>query len=154
MALIACSPSQATVAGVEVSRKLLMYSVTRPAREVLFTVVSSQHKYKVWQTCRWCTPWHDHQVKVLIDALMQRMGDAVAAAVLQALQTAHLAHPSLVAASALVPLLVWVVRWCALLMPSTVLGGCELGRRQALHGVGREQKWQSIIVSELSLLDS
>lgn len=47
MALIACMPTQATVAAVEVSRKLLMYSVTRPAREVLFTVVPSQNKYKV-----------------------------------------------------------------------------------------------------------
>ncbi len=54
----------------EVVRKLLGYSLVRPAREVLFTVVSREEKYKA---------------KVTIDAVVQRLGDTMAALVFEVL---------------------------------------------------------------------
>ncbi len=63
------SPFQAVAVG-EVVRKLLGYSLVRPAREVLFTVVSREEKYKA---------------KLTIDAVVQRLGDTVAALVFEIL---------------------------------------------------------------------
>lgn len=54
----------------EAVRKLLGYSLVRPAREVLFTVVSREEKYKA---------------KVTIDAVVQRLGDTMAALVFEVL---------------------------------------------------------------------
>ena len=59
-----------TVALGEVIRKLLGYVLVRPAREVLFTVVSREEKYKA---------------KLTIDAVVQRVGDTLAAAVFEVL---------------------------------------------------------------------
>ena len=47
MAGLAAWPTPATVAAAEVVRKVLAYSLARPARESLFTVVSRAEKYKV-----------------------------------------------------------------------------------------------------------
>lgn len=66
------------------------------------------------------------QVKVLIDAIMQRMGDAVAAAALQGLQMANLAQPSLMACAALVPLACWGVAGWALGRQHTALDGAKV----------------------------
>ena len=54
----------------EVIRKLLGYALVRPAREVLFTVVSREEKYKA---------------KLTIDAVVQRLGDTLAAVVFEVL---------------------------------------------------------------------
>ena len=51
-------------------RKLLGYALVRPAREVLFTVVSREEKYKA---------------KLTIDAVVQRLGDTVAALMFEVL---------------------------------------------------------------------
>jgi hypothetical protein len=58
-------PTAAAVAGCELVRKVAGYSVTRPAREVLFTVVSREEKIRG---------------KVVLDSVVQRLGDALAAA--------------------------------------------------------------------------
>ena len=67
-------PSPAMVAAFEVMRKLIGYAVNRPAREVLFTVVSRDEKYRA---------------KLVIDTVVQRLGDAVAAAAFQVLGEPH-----------------------------------------------------------------
>ncbi|GAX79612.1 hypothetical protein CEUSTIGMA_g7053.t1 [Chlamydomonas eustigma] len=63
-------PSTTVVALGEVIRKLLGYTLVRPAREVLFTVVSREEKYKA---------------KVTIDAVVQRLGDTMAALMFEVL---------------------------------------------------------------------
>ncbi len=50
--------------------QVLTYSLARPAREVLFTVVSREEKYKA---------------KIFIDTVVQRTGDAIAAGMFQTL---------------------------------------------------------------------
>ncbi|XP_047944346.1 uncharacterized protein LOC125190957 isoform X1 [Salvia hispanica] len=64
--LIALSvwPSWIAVAISETLRKVVIYVVTRPGRELLFTVVTQDEKYKA---------------KVCIDVIVQRLGDATAA---------------------------------------------------------------------------
>ncbi|KAJ7959553.1 ADP,ATP carrier protein [Quillaja saponaria] len=61
---IAVWPTWVVVAVLETLRKVVTYVVTRPGRELLFTVVSQEEKYKA---------------KVCIDVLVQRLGDATAA---------------------------------------------------------------------------
>ncbi|GAA0165214.1 transfer/carrier protein [Lithospermum erythrorhizon] len=61
---IAVFPTWIAVAVSETIRKVVTYVVTRPGRELLFTVVSQEEKYKA---------------KVCIDVLVQRLGDATAA---------------------------------------------------------------------------
>ncbi|KAK4433522.1 hypothetical protein Salat_1114500 [Sesamum alatum] len=62
---LAALPSWSTVAITETLRKVVMYVVARPGRELLFTVVTKDEKYKA---------------KVCIDVIVQRLGDATAAA--------------------------------------------------------------------------
>ncbi|KAI3438810.1 hypothetical protein D9Q98_001227 [Chlorella vulgaris] len=71
MACIVCWPTPSTVAMAEVFRKIVAYSLARPARESLFTVVSREEKYKA---------------KIFLDTVVQRIGDTLAAAAFQALQ--------------------------------------------------------------------
>ncbi len=52
-------------------QQVVNYALTRPAREVLFTVVSREEKYRA---------------KLVIDTAVQRFGDALAAAMFQYLQ--------------------------------------------------------------------
>ncbi|GLI71255.1 hypothetical protein VaNZ11_016378, partial [Volvox africanus] len=68
MALIGVAPSAATMAAVEVVRKVVQYSLARPCREVLFTLVSRREKYAA---------------KVVLDTVVQRLGDTAAAAVFE-----------------------------------------------------------------------
>jgi AAA family ATP:ADP antiporter len=70
LVLVAAVPTTSMVAGVEVLRKVLGYSLVRPAREILFTVVSREEKYKA---------------KVCIDSVVQRLGDGLAAGAFQVL---------------------------------------------------------------------
>ncbi|XP_074372698.1 uncharacterized protein LOC141713269 isoform X2 [Apium graveolens] len=63
---IAVWPSWVSIAVSETLRKVVNYVVTRPAREILFTVVSQDEKYKA---------------KVCIDVVVQRLGDATAAGI-------------------------------------------------------------------------
>ncbi|KAI3987170.1 hypothetical protein MKX01_031654 [Papaver californicum] len=64
MAVIAVWPTYIVVAITETLRKVVTYVLTRPGRELLFTVVSQDEKYKA---------------KVCIDVIVQRLGDAAAA---------------------------------------------------------------------------
>ncbi|GAV92974.1 TLC domain-containing protein, partial [Cephalotus follicularis] len=61
---IAIWPSWVAVAFSETVQKVVTYIVTRPGRELLFTVVSQEERYKA---------------KVCIDVIVQRLGDATAA---------------------------------------------------------------------------
>lgn len=71
---IAVWPSWVSIAVSETLRKVVNYVVTRPAREVLFTVVSQDEKYKA---------------KVCIDVVVQRLGDATAAGIYKLLYSSH-----------------------------------------------------------------
>ncbi|KAH9767362.1 hypothetical protein KPL71_011253 [Citrus sinensis] len=64
MIAVAIWPTWVTVAFSETIRKVVTYVVNRPGRELLFTVVSQEEKYKA---------------KACIDILIQRLGDASAA---------------------------------------------------------------------------
>lgn len=66
MAALAIWPTWISVAASETLRKVNTYVVTRPGRELLFTVVSQEEKYKA---------------KICIDVIVQRLGDATAAAI-------------------------------------------------------------------------
>ncbi|KAJ8478051.1 hypothetical protein OPV22_021778 [Ensete ventricosum] len=66
MVVLAVWPTWIIVAITETIRKVTTYVVTRPARELLFTVVSQDEKYKA---------------KIFIDVIVQRLGDATAAGV-------------------------------------------------------------------------
>ncbi|KAL8539365.1 hypothetical protein ACS0TY_001115 [Phlomoides rotata] len=94
---LAIWPSWIAVAISETLRKVVIYVVTRPGRELLFTVVSEDEKYKA---------------KVCIDVIVQRLGDATAAGMYKLLftslngsATANASTPSLYA---LPVCLVWI----------------------------------------------
>ncbi|WP_200843686.1 NTP/NDP exchange transporter [Pantoea sp. 18069] len=59
---LALAPTLAVLAGVQIFRRSLDYAIARPAREVLFTVISREQKYKS---------------KNAIETLVYRGGDAV-----------------------------------------------------------------------------
>ncbi|NP_001168700.1 uncharacterized LOC100382492 precursor [Zea mays] len=63
---LAVWPTWVAVAVTETIRKVTTYVLTRPGRELLFTVVSQDEKYKA---------------KVCIDVIVQRLGDATAAGI-------------------------------------------------------------------------
>lgn len=63
---LAVWPTWVSVAITETIRKVTTYVLTRPGRELLFTVVSQDEKYKA---------------KVCIDVIVQRLGDATAAGI-------------------------------------------------------------------------
>ncbi|KAG1338121.1 ADP,ATP carrier protein [Cocos nucifera] len=66
MVALAVWPTWIAVTVSETIRKVTTYVVTRPGRELLFTVVSQDEKYKA---------------KVCIDVIVQRLGDATAAGI-------------------------------------------------------------------------
>uniref|UniRef100_A0A0D9XNA1 Saposin B-type domain-containing protein n=1 Tax=Leersia perrieri TaxID=77586 RepID=A0A0D9XNA1_9ORYZ len=66
MVALALWPTWVAVAVTETIRKVTTYVLTRPGRELLFTVVSQDEKYKA---------------KVCIDVVVQRLGDATAAGI-------------------------------------------------------------------------
>lgn len=104
MGCIAASPTPATVAWAEVTRKMVVYAVHRPAREVLYTVLPREQKYKV---------------KMLLDSCVSRVGDALAAGLFEALDALPGMAPRGTALAAL-PL---IGAWAA--------AGVTLGRRHA-----------------------
>eukprot|EP00899_Mesostigma_viride_P009313 jgi/Mesvir1/18383/Mv14265-RA.1 len=78
----------------EAVRKVAQYSLARPARETLFTVVSREEKYSA---------------KIFIDTVVQRMGDATAAALVKMLSEAVTLEPFMIAAGAVPICAVWSV---------------------------------------------
>ncbi|KAK3230039.1 hypothetical protein Dsin_001920 [Dipteronia sinensis] len=90
---VAVWPTWVAVAVSETLRKVVTYVVTRPARELLFTVVSQDEKYKA---------------KVCIDVIVQRIGDASAAGMYKLLFGTLHGQISTVSLYALPVCLLWV----------------------------------------------
>ncbi|KAH1193346.1 hypothetical protein GmHk_19G054411 [Glycine max] len=91
---LAVWPKWVVVAICETLRKVVTYVVTRPGRELLFTVVSEDEKYKA---------------KVCIDVLVQRLGDAAAAGMYKMLFGTLNGNPSTVPLYGLPVCLFWIV---------------------------------------------
>ncbi|KAL4189887.1 hypothetical protein AMTRI_Chr08g209260 [Amborella trichopoda] len=91
---IALWPTWIMVAISETLRKVVTYVVTRPGRELLFTVVSQDEKYKA---------------KVCIDVIVQRLGDATAAGIYKLLVDVLHKKASTVALYAVPVCLLWMV---------------------------------------------
>ncbi|KXZ47773.1 hypothetical protein GPECTOR_33g655 [Gonium pectorale] len=83
MAAVLAAPSASTVAAVEVLRKLVSYSLARPSREALFTLVSRREKYGA---------------KLVLDTVVQRVGDTAAAGLFQLVAVQLSLGPAAVAA--------------------------------------------------------
>lgn len=90
---IAIWPTWVTLAISETIRKVVTYVVTRPGRELLFTVVSQEEKYKA---------------KVCIDVIVQRLGDASAAGMYKLLFSTLHGRTSTVSLYALPVCLLWI----------------------------------------------
>ncbi|XP_020588200.1 uncharacterized protein LOC110030008 isoform X3 [Phalaenopsis equestris] len=93
MIALAVWPTFITVAVSETLRKVNTYVVTRPGRELLFTVVSQDEKYKA---------------KVCIDVFVQRLGDATAAVIYKILSGDLNKGPSSVSLYALPLCFLWL----------------------------------------------
>jgi AAA family ATP:ADP antiporter len=89
LAALGALPLIAMLAGVQVLRRAGDYALTRPAREVLFTVVDRSEKYKV---------------KNVIDTLVYRGGDAIGGWVFALLMSAGLGLSALAYVGAVVAL--------------------------------------------------
>lgn len=88
MAATALYPNIVMIGVGEILRKVINYSLARPAREILYTVISTEEKYKA---------------KVCIDTIILRMGDSIGAAVFRLLDSLLGLGPAGLAAAA-VPL--------------------------------------------------
>ncbi|XP_025013405.1 uncharacterized protein LOC8259531 isoform X5 [Ricinus communis] len=91
---VAVWPTWVAVAICETLRKVVTYVVTRPGRELLFTVVSQEEKYKA---------------KVCIDVIVQRLGDATAAGMYKLLFSTLHGRTSTVCLYALPVCLIWII---------------------------------------------
>jgi len=91
---LAVWPTWVAVAVTETIRKVTTYVLTRPGRELLFTVVSQDEKYKA---------------KVCIDVIVQRLGDATAAGIYRWLFSSLEKKTSKVTLFALPLCFVWLV---------------------------------------------
>ncbi|KAJ0901315.1 putative ADP/ATP carrier protein [Helianthus annuus] len=100
---VAIWPTYWAVAVWETFRKVVLYVLTRPGRELLFTVVSQDEKYKA---------------KVCIDVLVQRLGDAIAAGMYRFLYSSLNGKMTTISLYALPVCFLWI------------LTGFHLGRRQ------------------------
>ncbi|KAH9621993.1 hypothetical protein KSS87_015910 [Heliosperma pusillum] len=87
-------PAWVMVAVCETLRKVVMYVVTRPGRELLFSVVTEEEKYKA---------------KVCIDVIVQRLGDATAAGMFKLLFGTFKGRPSTVSLYALPACILWFI---------------------------------------------
>ncbi|KAL5732987.1 hypothetical protein ACOSQ2_032679 [Xanthoceras sorbifolium] len=90
---VAIWPTWVAVAISETLRKVVTYVVARPGRELLFTVVSQDEKYKA---------------KVCIDVIVQRLGDASAAGMYKLLFSTLHGRTSTVSLYALPVCLLWM----------------------------------------------
>lgn len=90
---VAVWPTWISVAVCETLRKVVNYVLTRPGRELLFTVVSQEEKYKA---------------KVCIDVIVQRLGDASAAGMYKLLFSAINGKASAVSLYALPVCILWI----------------------------------------------
>ncbi|GMN41175.1 hypothetical protein TIFTF001_010383 [Ficus carica] len=104
MVAITVWPNWIAIAICETLRKVVTYVVTRPGRELLFTVVSQDEKYKA---------------KVCIDVVVQRLGDATAAGMYKLLFSALDGRTSTVSLYTVPVCLLWIAT------------AFHLGRRQA-----------------------
>ncbi|XVF81992.1 hypothetical protein PTKIN_Ptkin16aG0007200 [Pterospermum kingtungense] len=105
-------PTWIVVAISETLRKVVNYVVTKPGRELLFTVVSEDEKYKA---------------KICIDVIVQRLGDATAAGIYKLLFSSLNGRISTVSLYALPVCVLWIIT------------AVYLGRRQtqlAKHQIG------------------
>ncbi|XP_073114532.1 uncharacterized protein [Elaeis guineensis] len=93
MVALAVWPTWIAVTVSETIRKVTTYVVTRPGRELLFTVVSQDEKYKA---------------KVCIDVIVQRLGDATAAGIYKLLFGNLNNHTSAVSLYALPLCILWL----------------------------------------------
>uniref|UniRef100_A0A453HNY5 ADP,ATP carrier protein n=1 Tax=Aegilops tauschii subsp. strangulata TaxID=200361 RepID=A0A453HNY5_AEGTS len=91
---LAVWPTWVAVAVTETIRKVTTYVLTRPGRELLFTVVSQDEKYKA---------------KVCIDVIVQRLGDATAAGIYTLLFSSFEKKISIVNLYALPLCFVWLL---------------------------------------------
>lgn len=91
---ISAWPTWIVVAVCETLRKVVMYVVTRPGRELLFTVVSQEEKYKA---------------KVCIDVIVQRLGDATAAGMFKLFSGTLKGRTSTVSLVSLPVCLLWIL---------------------------------------------
>ncbi|KAF0916588.1 hypothetical protein E2562_007662 [Oryza meyeriana var. granulata] len=94
MVALAVWPTWVAVAVTETIRKVTTYVLTRPGRELLFTVVSQDEKYKA---------------KVCIDVVVQRLGDATAAGIYSLLFSSLEKKTSMVTLYALPLCFVWLL---------------------------------------------
>ncbi|PON79035.1 ADP/ATP carrier protein [Parasponia andersonii] len=94
MIVLAVWPTWVAIAVSETLRKVVTYVVTRPGRELLFTVVSRDEKYKA---------------KVCIDVVVQRLGDATAAGMYKLLFSTLSGRTSTVSLYAVPICLLWIV---------------------------------------------
>eukprot|EP00250_Pteridium_aquilinum_P000236 c10259_g1_i1 orf=158-1600(+) len=92
MTAISISPTPLVIAISEAVRKVTTYVLTKPGREVLFTVTSHAEKYKA---------------KVLIDTFIQRLGDAAAAGIYELIGIVLPMEPSTIAVCALPVCFAW-----------------------------------------------
>uniref|UniRef100_A0A803KWM2 ADP,ATP carrier protein n=1 Tax=Chenopodium quinoa TaxID=63459 RepID=A0A803KWM2_CHEQI len=91
---ISAWPTWIVVGVCETLRKVVMYVVTRPGRELLFTVVSQEEKYKA---------------KVCIDVIVQRLGDATAAGMFKLFFGSFEGKTSTISFYALPVCLLWIL---------------------------------------------
>lgn len=91
--IVLINPSPNSVMAAEVLRKVLTYAIARPAREGLFSVVSTNEKYKA---------------KVFIDTVIQRLGDTVGAGFFQVIEGFFALGPQMVAGVGMIVCGFWV----------------------------------------------
>ncbi|CAA6654646.1 unnamed protein product [Spirodela intermedia] len=101
---LAIWPTWIAIAVSEILRKVVTYVVTRPGRELLFTVVSQEEKYKA---------------KICIDVIVQRLGDATAAGMYKLLFGTLNENTSVISLATLPLCVIWLAV------------AFHLGRRQA-----------------------
>ncbi|KAL3148605.1 hypothetical protein ABBQ38_014033 [Trebouxia sp. C0009 RCD-2024] len=92
MAATAVWPTTYMIGIGEVIRKVSNHCLARPAREILYTVISTEEKYKA---------------KVCIDTIIVRMGDSIGAGVFKLLDSLLGFGPAGLAATAVPVCLVW-----------------------------------------------